>query len=308
MRRFVGACILLSFLCAWVAVRPLPRGAGGSEAKPLSLSRGVVGSPTTSPAPEFFRTQGREGFWRIAQTTDGVWWYLSPTGEREFLNTVTTVQPYQHARVADGARYVSRDWTGNDAGGGDTTGGAGGDAVAGDLDAWADRTIQRVHAMGFKALGAWCNPVFHKHDIAMTRDLNIWSWMKPEFRRFYSPGWLTTAEIAVQQQCTPLKDNVNLVGYFIDNELDWGEGGWGPGYYFKTLPADDLNRRQVMGVIRKLWPTIEEFNAAWKVAISDFKQLDDWKTLPKEPHEPHAKLLSAWIEHVATDYFLATTT
>src|SRR4051812_47549117 len=183
MRRAVYACILLSFLGAWVALRPMPQDADASLTRtPLLRSRGVVDSPTTAPTVEFAKLQGSDGFWRLAQTTDGVWWYLSPTGTPEFLNTVTTVQPYQHARVAEGARFVSRDWNGdaNDANG--------------DLDAWAVHTIDRVRNIGFKGLGAWCNPVFHKHDVPITRDLNIWSWMKPEFKRFYSPGWAETAE------------------------------------------------------------------------------------------------------------------
>src|SRR5439155_11307510 len=194
------------------------------------------------------------------------WWSLCPRGGLEFLNTVTTVQPFQHSRDMQGAGFVSRDWNG-------------GSTDKGDLDAWADRTIARIHATGFKGLGAWCNPVFHKHDVPMTRDLNIWQWMKPDFKRFYSPAWTATAEEAVKSQCEPLKDNKNLVGYFIDNELDWGEAGSGPGYYFDSLAADDPNRQQVVVAIRALWPTLDAFNAAWHLTLNDWKQLDQWQLL-----------------------------
>ena len=51
------------------------------------------------------------------------------------------------------------------------------------LDAWAAKTLDRVRATGFKGLGAWSHPVFHKSDVPMTRDLNIWSWMHGPARR-----------------------------------------------------------------------------------------------------------------------------
>src|SRR4051812_48639686 len=124
MRRVVNACILLTFLGGVMALRPMPLGADGSLARLLPPGS-AAGSPTTAPAaPELTKVEGRDGFWRIAQDAQGVWWYLSPTGQREFLNTVTTVQPYQHARVTDGARFVSRDWSGGDK------------DDAGDLDGW----------------------------------------------------------------------------------------------------------------------------------------------------------------------------
>src|SRR5205823_6564038 len=77
--------------------------------------------------------------------------------------------------------------------------------------------------------------------------------------------------------------------------------------YFDSLAADDPNRQQVVVAIRALWPTLDAFNAAWHLTLNDWKQLDQWQLLPKEPAEAHAKLLSAWIEHLAGDYFRTTT-
>src|SRR5204863_6598962 len=139
MRRVFIASILLILLGTWTIPRPRVQGAGGSEThpqlQPQPQPRG------NAPAVPFAMTRGTEGFWRLAQTQDGVWWYLSPRGEREFLNTVTTVQPFQHSRDMQGAGFVSRDWNG-------------GSTDKGDLDAWAVRTIARFHATGFKGQGA----------------------------------------------------------------------------------------------------------------------------------------------------------
>lgn len=241
-------------------------------------------------------TRGTEGFWRIGRTEDGVWWFISPEGTPEFLNTVTTVVPFQHGRDPAGPHYVSRDWSGP------------GDRFDdGDAALWATRTLQRVREVGFKGLGAWCHPAFHDHDIPITRDLNLWTWIASECRRFYSPQWAATAEDAVRRQVIPLRDNRNLVGYFLDNELDWGDGGAGPGYYFDRLPADDPNRLQVLGVIRELWPTIADFNRDWGTDYESFTALQHTEALPAERGDAYGRLMGVWIERLARDYFALTT-
>lgn len=250
--------------------------------------------PATRPVDRLKVVRGHEGFWRLAQTPEGVWWFLTPRGELEFLNTVTTVVPYQLGRDPEGPHYISRDWPGSVPG-------------DGDLEAWATRTLRRVQEAGFKGLGAWCHPVFHKFDVPITRDLNVWTWMPGPCKRFYTPQWATTAEHAIKNQVEPLRDNVNLVGYFIDNELDWGDGVSGPGYYFNGLANDDPNRRMVLTVIRSVWPSIEDFNRDWKSELKDYAELEKWESLPLDRQAAYGRLATAWLSRLAEDYFRLTT-
>jgi len=256
------------------------------------LSR--LGDPLVAMLPPRFTTvRGHEGFWRLARNQQGVWWFLSPTGMAEFINSVTTVQPVQASADSAGAHYVARDYT--------TDG-----IEHGNLNHWADATVQRVRAMGFKGLGAWCNPVLHQYAIPMTQDLNLWTWVKPANRRLYSPQWITQVENAVQLQVSSLKDNRNLVGYYTDNELDWGDGSSGPGLYFNHLPPDDPNRQQVVQVIHQLWPTVEALNTSWNTTAQSFADVEAWPTLPREPANAYNRLASAWLNHLAGDYFRIT--
>ena len=248
------------------------------------------------PSAEFERLVGTPGFWRIGRTREGVWWFVSPEGVPEFLNTVTTVVPFQHGRDPGGPHYVSRDWSGP------------GDRFDdGDAQAWASRTLQRVRDVGFKGLGAWCHPAFHEHDVPITRDLNLWTWIATDCRRFYSPQWATTAEDAVRRQVLALRDNRNLVGYYLDNELDWGDGGAGPALYFDHLPPDDPNRRQVLSVIRDLWPDVSDFNRDWGTRYESYAALRQAAALPPQRGDAYGRLMSAWIEKLARDYFTLTT-
>jgi hypothetical protein len=292
--------LLLVVAIAWIGVPYLTHATDQSASSP---SFHAILLPTTNPSSaarveeSLAIVRGHPGFWRLAEDRSGVWWFLSPDDRLEFLNTVTTVQPLQLSRDRDGAHFVSRDWHG------DTNG----EGTRSELDQWAQATLTRVLDTGFKGLGAWCNPAFHRLDVPMSQDLNIWTWIDDASRRFYSPDWAMLAEHAVQTQVQPLQDNRNLFGYFIDNELDWGDGFAGPSAYFDNLPPNDPNRIQVIRVIRSLWPTPAEFNHVWKTHLSDWNEVDEWAVLPEEPASAYSKLSSAWLSHLAQDYFRCTT-
>jgi hypothetical protein len=260
--------------------------------------------PTTAPStqPLYKVVRGHEGFWRIVEDQNGAWWFLSPTGKTDFLNTVTTVQPFQKGRDANGPAFVSADYNTATASSSSAT-------TTDDLDHWAQATLARVHDTGFKGLGAWCHPIFHKYDVPITRDLNVWDWVASGAKRLYSPEWSPAAEAAIKAQCEILRDNKNLVGYYTDNELDWGDGSAGPSTYFDHLPKNDPNREEVLRVIESVWTTPEQFNKDWRARISDWKDVENWDRLPREL-EPKAytRLFTAWLSHMTADYFRITTT
>jgi len=242
----------------------------------------------------FKQVRGKEGFWRVAQGGDGVWWFLSPDGSLEFLNTVTHVHPAQRGRDKEGPHFVSKDWDG------------GPHREGGDLDAWAAKTIKRVHEAGFKGMGAWCNRAFHKCDVTISRDLSVWRTAGGD-KLFYDAEWANIAEETIKKQVVPLRDNVNLVGYFPDNELAWKDGfGW-PERYFDRLDGDNPNRQEVVKVIQSVWKTVEEFNEEWELELKSWDEIDRWASLPRQPARANARLRSAWLYHLAKDYFRLTT-
>lgn len=297
--RHVSAILILTLLALPVAHSQFAGHAdyaGAADApKATPATHPTTQAAATQPASPYKNVRGQDGFWRIAETHNGVWWFLSPAGQPEFLNTVTTVQPYQTARDKEGPAFISSDYDG-------------GLSNNGNLDAWAAKTLARVTGAGFKGLGAWSHPVFHKSQIPMTRDLNIWSWMHGNARRFYAPEFAAAANDAIKSQVESLKDNRNLVGYFLDNELDWSDASAGPSVYFDFLPAADPNRTEVVRVIQSVWATLDNFNHDWKVKIADWKEIDHWQELPKAPQPAYARLFSAWLSHLAEDYFRLTTT
>ena len=294
------ALIAVCLLLVGVWVHPY---VSGAFVRQQAIKSGGLSSDTTEPATRpagvnaspLKAFKGTEGFWRIAKAEDGVWWFVSPTGERQFLNTVTTVQPFQAGRDKNGVHFVSRDWNGSV------------DAYDGDLKAWATKTLARLNASGFKGIGAWSHPIFHELDVPITRDLNVWKHYHPGNYLLYSADWESYGDNLMTTLVAPLAGNKNLVGYFIDNELDWSDASVGPCMYFDGMMPEDPNRRAVIATIKTLWPTLEAYNAAWNTKFTDYAELDTLPKLDREPAEPYAKLFDAWLEKLATRYFEVTT-
>ena len=248
------------------------------------------------PKVAFETVHGRDGFWRVGKDRTGAWWFVRPDGRREFLNSVTTVQPHLAGRDPKGPHYAARDWDGRS-----TSGPA--------MDRWAEATLARVSDFGFKGLGAWSDTVFHKYDVPVTRDLNLSTWVPYEARHVFHPRWEAAVEEAIQRQVAPLRDNKSLVGYYIDNELDWGDGVAGPAAYFDGLSVRDPNRREVLRVIRSTWSSLADFNRGFGTSAGTWDELALWSTLPRQPRDPGAyhRLYEAWVGHVARRYFEVTT-
>ncbi|MFT3788203.1 MAG: hypothetical protein QM770_18875 [Tepidisphaeraceae bacterium] len=293
----IGVSLIASAFTVAEAPSTLP--ATSPATTRTSASTQLVTDPryTIIDNEKFIDLRGTPGYWRLGRTIDEVCWFISPDNHIEFMNTVTTVQPFQIGRRVGGPHYVSRDWNGTL-----------GDPNSGDLTAWASSTLNRVRESGFKGLGAWCHPIFHGYDVPMTQDLNVTAHTIGHATRIYDPAWESVVEEAIRKQVEPLRENKNLVGYYTDNELDWGDTGAGPGRYFDNLSPGDPSRQKVIDTIRKLWPTIAEFNAAWKQDFTSWQDIDELPRLPHEPPDAYGKLFSAWLEQLASDYFRITTT
>jgi hypothetical protein len=91
-----------------------------ASCRPGSSTRPAAAPPATRPGPPIEQSaagravphppRGPTGTGGSARTSNGVWWFVSPAGDAEFLNTVTTVQPTLLGRQRDAADYVSADW------------------------------------------------------------------------------------------------------------------------------------------------------------------------------------------------------
>lgn len=140
-------------------------------------------------------------FWTVAKDNNGVWWFVRPDKRHEFMTNVTTIVPFQLAQDPRGVFYRSSDYQNND------------------LTHWATETMRRITLAGFKGSGAWSHNAIHA-TMPYSKDLNL---SKYTHHKIGDPLWKSDIEEAIKQQVIPLKNDPNLIGYFLDNELDWSE-------------------------------------------------------------------------------------
>jgi hypothetical protein len=86
-------------------------------------------------------------------------------------------------------------------------------------EAWAEATSERLQSWGFNTIGAWSDDELFAPLMPYTKLLTIGGgqpdWFAPEFEAH--------ARAVAERQVAPLKDDPNLVGWFLDNELKWGK-------------------------------------------------------------------------------------
>jgi hypothetical protein len=201
----------------------------------------ILAGPALADEPAVV-TRGQAGYWRLVKSSDGVWWFESPSGERKFLNTVEMARPWVLTPDPSGRHEISPDWKG---GVPPTLFGKKHDLAVPDyfrkahekeFAEYADKTAVRIKAAGFDGLGSWSDPSLEKADIPFTKALSL---MVPDnFRNKHAddPAFVDHLRRRIAESIAGLKDSKNLVGYYIDNEVSWYD--WTEDEvrtYFKTV-------------------------------------------------------------------------
>ena len=131
------------------------------------------------------------------------------------------------------------------------------------LSAWADETAGRLRSWGFNMLASHCaTDLFPDFPHAETLNLNnpFAKSKDPEWRiaentdapstgfpNVFHPDYEREVFAAAAKRCAPLKDDSSLVGWFIDNELNWwgGSSDMGAGLFdlVAKLPPEHSARK-----------------------------------------------------------------
>jgi hypothetical protein len=158
---------------------------------PVVPSDWAAGAPGGFEASGFFRTE----------LADGRWWLVTPTGEPFYSHGVNHVRPDPNTdRVTGRCPYC--------------------EAVSAryaDDEDWSDATVDRLEGWGFNTIGAWSDLELLSDEMAYTDIVGIASG-----NDWFSEAFETTAHQRAQAKVAPRRDDPNLLGWFLDNELKWG--------------------------------------------------------------------------------------
>jgi len=163
---------------------------------------------------------GQTGFYRISQKGER-WTFLDPAG-REFFSRGTQWAMYKGfycgktkacaTEVMNNRIYANR-------------------------AQWDEETIARLKDWGFTTIGWGCDRELRHRGLPYTVCLDfgrpfVWNRNKGLKRKdgsqvlmpdVFDPEFETWCEDIVKRECTKLRDDPELIGYFLDNELGWAE-------------------------------------------------------------------------------------
>ena len=269
-------------------------------------------APPQSPAIPPFASSALRGGTPLAATgcfrveeKAGLWWLVDPKGQPTVSIGTDHVSFQAHWCEALGyapyARNVQRRY--------------------GTAEPWADEATRRLRAWNFNVLGAGCSPQIRYHGLAHTEFLSFGSdfsaiaALSPKttwtgWPDVFDPRFEPFCESRAAQRCRAA-DDPWLLGYFLDNELEWfGKGHqlWGLAADACALPATAAGKKALLASLRRTFhDNAAAFNVEFEAQLRSFDELAGLKKLPNPKTERAREALEAFVAEAAARYFRVTT-
>ena len=256
------------------------------------------------PSPHAPRPVKGTGFFRTQQI-NGVWWLIDPNGYPTLSIGTDHVSYFVHwcekLGYAPYHENVKRKY--------------------GSEEAWAKEAVRRLLSWNFNVLGAnnsvkaRYQGLAHTEFLAFGSDFASTADIVPKvhwtgFPDVFDPRFERFCDLRAKQRCAPNKDDPWLLGYFLDNELEWwGKSGrpWGMAEEAWKKPPDRACKQALVRILREFYrDDIKAFNADFG---TNFTQFDDLLTsqTPSQPlNERGQKALMAFVREAAERYFRIT--
>jgi hypothetical protein len=264
-------CLSLSASCAVVALAAGPLAAARTDSATV-----VFGDLEFEAAS----VRGQPGYFRVARTVDGQWWFIDPDDQPFFYRGVCAINRAgtmggRRARPGPYAETVDRLYD-----------------YPRSPEAFVEACFARLRAWGFNAAGAWTTAEFFDRGLPYTEILEFFyvgpHLQFPGERRARLPdvfdtAWGEAIDAVARELCTPRRDSRDLVGYFTDNEIGFGRAedhGFDPGFEAGTvsysllrqvlaLPAGVPAREAAWEFVRERHGGLAGVASAWGVALPD---------------------------------------
>ncbi len=182
---------------------------------------------------------------------------------------------------------------------------------------WAASATARLKSWGFNTLGAGCQPsTFHRglaHTIFLTlnQDFAVNSAIVPRttwtgFADVFDPQFAVWCARQARRLCAPNRRDPWLLGYFLDNELEWFgkmSSATGIAETAIALPADRPAKQAYVAMLRKRYPAIDALNRAWGTDFADWDAVSALSTSPATSTAAAAADRRAFVDLAADRYF-----
>lgn len=159
---------------------------------------------------------------------------------------------------------------------------------------WQYRTGQRLRQWSFNTVAAWTDETFTQStDLAYTAIIHVggpfqrlsdghnwWQGIPDPF----DPAFKTSLKTTFAKVVPAHRHNEHLIGYFVDNELAWGDGSaddpssrYGPvlsALAMNTNDRDAYAKRAFVQYLKSQYADIAELAKAWQLPIKSWHHLD----------------------------------
>lgn len=262
--------------------------------------------------------RGTAGYFRVAKTTQGQWWFLDPDNKPFYYRGICAVNRAGTAggrRANPGAYAVTVDRKYN---------------YQASPDAFVEACKNKLLDLNFNAYGAWATEEFFNKGVPFTEIIEFFKEgpflpsinEKQGLPDIFHPDWLIAADRKARALCSPLRSSKLLVGYFTDNEIGFGKADdFGLDLGFTAGQFDFALLRLVLGMksgepacefawnflLNRHHNSFKELSDAWQVNITskeDVKKLNESKTLI--PGKAFGEDAQAFVELYAKRYFEIT--
>ncbi|MCC5829341.1 MAG: hypothetical protein JJU36_07820 [Phycisphaeraceae bacterium] len=162
--------------------------------------------------------------------------------------------------------------------------------------AFVDATLGRLRDWGFNALGSWVTEEFFDQGMPYTEIVEFAKLIPPlkapgiRVPDVYDPRWREAIDIQAGKLCTPLRKSRELIGYFTDNELGWGQPAtdemWGASDMVNRkgptllqailgMPEDAPAKREAWAFVMGRHADLAALGRAWEIEIKRPEDLID---------------------------------
>ncbi len=275
-----------------------------SEVAPEPKEKRKIYPPFISrPLSHAPRPRKPTGFFQTEQI-NGVWWLVDPNGYPTLSIGTDHVSYFVHwcekLGYAPYHENVKRKY--------------------GNEEAWAKEAVRRLLSWNFNVLGAnnsvkaRYQGLAHTEFIAFTDFTNIadivprvhWT----GFPDVFDPRFERFCDLRAKERCAPNRNDPWLLGYFLDNELEWwGKSGrpWGMAEEAWKKPPDRACKQALLRIVSEFYRNdINAFNDDFGTRFNSFEELLHSQEPAQPLTERGQKALMAFVKEAAERYFRIT--
>ncbi len=223
-------------------------------------------------------------FYRVIRH-NGMWWFLSPHGERFFslgVNCANMGEPEYSERTPS---YCAMRFYTTPA-------------------EWTDDTLSRLRRWGFNTIGGWSDVdtlrAHWKEGMPYTMVLHIGSRLGMPWNDMFSPQTARQVDELMGNLTAPYRDDPYLLGWFTDNEQGW----WDDSVFlhFVKQPAENATRRELVKLLRRHYKD-DLCRMRADFDIGDARRFEDVQQATLIPGGSGMQVINAFIGLLARRYY-----